>query len=65
MQRAALVEVDAGDEEAASERLRQDPQVEFAEPDYMYVVAPCEVGNCEVGAEGFLGYKWDLHNPGT
>ncbi|MEJ2205263.1 MAG: S8 family serine peptidase, partial [Gemmatimonadota bacterium] len=61
-----LLSVAAGRERAVAEALSRNPLVEFAEPDFFYVVdVPCGTGDCEVPTDGLFGYRWDLHNDGT
>jgi PKD repeat protein len=64
LDRTYLLEVPRGQEEETAARLAQDPDVEWAEPDYMIELVPCEVGTCQEGNDSFRGYRWDLHNPG-
>src|SRR5919201_68418 len=63
--RTAVLDVDPGEEESAASELALDPDVEFAEADYLMTIAPCEVGNCQVTNDPFSSYKWDLHNTGV
>ena len=63
--RGFALKVARGQEKETAAALSQDPHVEFAEPDYLAVLTPCEVGSCERPTDPFLGYKWDLHNDGT
>ncbi len=63
--RAWVVEVEPGDEMAAVAKLARHPHVEFAEPDYIIQLTPCEVGICEETTDTWRGLKWDLHNSGT
>jgi serine protease len=65
LDRTFVVDVAPGQELAAAEAYEADPDVEFAEPDYMFAVSPCETGQCETATDPFLGYKWDLHNDGA
>ena len=64
LERTEVLEVVVGQEEAVAAELRRNPNVEFAEPDYMYALIPCAVGSCETSNDPFMGYKWDLHNDG-
>jgi PKD repeat protein len=65
LDRTFVVDVAPGEELAAADAFEADPDVEFAEPDYMFAVSPCEVGQCETVNDPFIGYKWDLHNDGA
>ena len=66
LERAELLEVAAGQEQAALAALLADPDVESAELDELIVVAPCELGSCDTPTDGFNAtYKWDLHNTGS
>ena len=64
LDRAALLAVEPGSEESAAAELNSDPRVEFAEPDFLTVLAPCDVGNCQPINDGFFTARWDLHNTG-
>ncbi|HEX7243257.1 MAG TPA: S8 family serine peptidase, partial [Longimicrobiaceae bacterium] len=64
LERTVVLDVPAGEELATVDSLSGVPGVEFAEPDYMLMVAPCEVGTCETTNDPFVGYKWDLNNDG-
>jgi thermitase len=59
------VAVPVGREKAAAAELSALGTVDFAEPDWLMAVVPCETGNCNNTTDSFLGYKWDLHNDGT
>jgi subtilisin family serine protease len=64
--RAEIVEVPEGEEVAIAAELSQDPDVEFAEPDYITRIAPCEVSvSCTFPDGQFFGFKWDLNNTGV
>ncbi|MBV9774463.1 MAG: S8 family serine peptidase [Gemmatimonadetes bacterium] len=65
LDRTWVLDVPEGKELETAADLSQTPGVEFAEPDYMYAVSPCEVGSCETPTDPFLGYKWDLSNNGS
>ncbi|HLM68746.1 MAG TPA: S8 family serine peptidase, partial [Longimicrobium sp.] len=45
--------------------LSEEEGVEFAEPDYMITLIPCETGDCADPADFFMPRKWDLHNVGS
>lgn len=64
--RTEILEVPAGEELAIAERMSKNPNVEFAEPDWIQKVGPCEVANaCTLPDGQFMHYKWDLQNTGT
>jgi serine protease len=66
VERAHLIEVAEGDEASVVASLRSDPDVEFAEMDYLTVLTPCDVGICQNANDSFNNaYKWDLHNTGS
>jgi subtilisin family serine protease len=63
-----MLRVPAGREVAVAQALSRNPNVEFAEPDYVRTVGlPCKSasGVCTAPSDPFFGYKWDLHNKGT
>jgi thermitase len=62
--RTFVLHVPRGKELSVVRALARNPNVEFAEPDRVMIVTPCEVGNCNRPTDPFLGYKWDLHNTG-
>ena len=60
--------VPAGRELTVAAALSRNPNVVWAEPDYIIPLdLPCKVagGSCITPNDPFLGYKWDLHNKGT
>jgi len=64
--RTEIVEVPLGEEEAVAAELANDPDVEFAEPDWVVRVGPCEVSTaCNLPDGQFLAFKWDLNNGGN
>jgi|GEM_PF-1803306 len=66
LERTEVMEVPVGEELAIAAQLRKNPNVEFAEPDYILKVGPCEVAaDCTLPDGQFFHYKWDLHNTGT
>jgi PKD repeat protein len=65
LERTEVLEVEVGQEAAVAAELSRNPNVEFAEPDYLYALIPCEVGGCEQSNDPFMGYRWDLHNDGS
>ena len=66
LERTEILEVPVGEELAIAERLQKNPNVEFAEPDYIMKVGPCEVSTtCTLPDGQFFDLKWDLHNTGT
>jgi subtilisin family serine protease len=63
--RAEILEVPEGREREIAERMSRNPNVEFAEPDYVMKVGPCEVASaCTLPDGAFFIYKWDLQNTG-
>jgi thermitase len=62
---AYVLHVAPGREEEAAALLNEQEGVEFAEPDYLIAVIPCETGSCDDPADFFMPRKWDLHNTGT
>ncbi|MFL5380952.1 MAG: S8 family serine peptidase [Longimicrobiaceae bacterium] len=66
LERTEILEVPVGEELAIAERLQKNPNVEFAEPDYIMKVGPCEVSTaCTLPDGQFFDLKWDLHNTGS
>lgn len=66
LERTEILEVPVGEELAIAEQLSKNPNVEFAEPDYVFRLAPCELSvSCLLPDGQFFPYKWDLHNTGT
>jgi thermitase len=63
--RAWVLNVTPGTEADVAARLSQEEGVEFAEPDFMINLIPCETGDCADPEDFFLFRKWDLHNTGT
>lgn len=64
LERVWILEVDEGEEIQIANNLRMNPNVEFAEPNYIYSVIPCETGDCTAPNDLLFGAKWDLHNTG-
>ncbi len=62
--RTWILEVEPGEEIEIASNLRNNPNVSFAEPNYIYQVIPCETGDCTAPDNLLFGAKWDLHNPG-
>jgi thermitase len=60
-----LIAVPAGQEKEVVAGLGSAARVDFAEPDYLNAIVPCETGSCNTPNDGFFGYKWDLHNKGS
>jgi subtilisin family serine protease len=66
LERTEIVEVADGDELAVANEMSNDPDVEFAQPDIIYRIAPCEVSmTCLLPDGQFFNVKWDLYNPGS
>lgn len=63
--RAWVLNVAPGTEAEVAARLNGQEGVEFAEPDYMIALIPCETGDCADPQDQFLVRKWDLHNTGS
>lgn len=64
--RAEILHVPVGEEVRIAQEMAEDPAVEFAEPDYIMKLGPCEVStSCTLPDGGFFHYKWDLHNTGS
>ena len=60
-----VVGVAPGRELAVATALSRNPNVEFAEPDYIRTHGVlCATGTCEPPTDKYFGYKWDLHNDG-
>jgi PKD repeat protein len=66
LDRVEIIEVASGEELSVVESLRNDPDVEWAEPDYIMRVGPCEVSNaCDLPNATLVDLRWDHHNPGS
>jgi subtilisin family serine protease len=64
--RVEIIEVAPGEELSVVESLRNDPDVEWAEPDYIMRVGPCEVSTgCDLPNGQFFAFKWDHYNRGS
>ena len=64
--RIHLMRVPAGREAAVVQALSHNPNVEFAEPDYIRRPAiACGLGDCVVPTDLYFGYKWYHHNDGS
>ncbi|HEV2148260.1 MAG TPA: S8 family serine peptidase [Longimicrobiaceae bacterium] len=60
-----VLSVAPGRELAVVSALSRNPNVEFAEPDYIRTHGViCGTGVCEPPSDTYFGYKWDLHNDG-
>lgn len=62
---AFVLNVEPGTEAEVAAALSEDPDVEFAEPDFLIAVIPCETGDCDNPNNVHFGRKWDLHNTGS
>lgn len=63
-----MLSVPEGREIAVSRALARNPNVVWAEPDFIRLInIPCDNGSGSCGApdDPYLGYKWDLHNDGS
>ncbi|HEY0026097.1 MAG TPA: S8 family serine peptidase [Longimicrobium sp.] len=66
LERTEILEVPVGEEAAIAAQLSRNPNVEFAEPDAIMRVGPCETSvSCDLPDGDIALYKWDLHNTGT
>ena len=66
LSRTEILEVPVGEELAIAAELSKNPNVEFAEPDYIMRVGPCELSvSCTLVDGQFSHYKWDLQNIGS
>jgi serine protease len=66
LERTEILEVPVGQELAVAEQMSKHPNVEFAEPDFIHKVGPCEIAAaCTLPDGQFFHYKWDLQNTGT
>ena len=64
--RTEILEVPVGQEAEIAAQLSKNPNVEFAEPDVIMRVGPCETSlSCDLPNGDIALWKWDLHNPGT
>jgi len=63
-ERVWVLEVAPGEELEIANNLRMNPNVEFAEPNFIYSVIPCDTGDCLAPDDLLFGAKWDLHNTG-
>jgi PKD repeat protein len=64
-ERVFVLNVPAGAEKRIARALARNPNVEYAEPDYLLSTIPCETGQCLPLNDAFWGRKWDLHNDGN
>jgi hypothetical protein len=62
---AWVLSVEPGREAEVADALNDEPGVEFAEPDYLIALVPCETGDCAEPANLHQARKWDLHNAGS
>lgn len=66
LDRIFVMSVPAGRELTVVSALSHNPNVEFAEPDYIRTFGtPCALGDCITPLDTYFGYKWDHHNDGT
>jgi hypothetical protein len=59
-----LLEVPAGREHAIAAALSRNPNVVYAEPNWILSTGPCVPPACAAINDVFWGRKWDLHNSG-
>ncbi|HET7230527.1 MAG TPA: S8 family serine peptidase [Longimicrobium sp.] len=65
LERTEILEVPVGQELEVAAQMAKNPNVEFAEPDWIQKVGPCEVASaCTLPDGQFFVYKWDLQNTG-
>lgn len=66
LERTEILEVPVGEEAEIAARLSRHPNVEFAEPDLVMTVGPCETTtSCDLPNGDISSWKWELHNTGT
>jgi subtilisin family serine protease len=65
LERLWVLEVEAGEELEIANNLARNPNVEFAEPNWLLQVVPCGTGDCETVNDFHFGRKWDLYNSGV
>ena len=66
LERTEILTVPVGQEVEIAAQLSRNPNVEFAEPDAIFRVGPCETTvSCDLPDGDFSSYKWELHNTGT
>jgi PKD repeat protein len=66
LERTEILTVPVGEELEIAAQLAKNPNVEFAEPDWISKLGPCEVSDaCNQPDGQFFDYKWDLHNTGV
>ncbi len=66
LERTEILEVPVGQEAEIAAQLSKNPNVEFAEPDLIMRVGPCETStSCDMPDGDISSWKWELHNPGT
>lgn len=63
--RTFVLSVEPGTEAKVAAELGGEEGVEFAEPDFMIALIPCETGECADPGDFFMPRKWDLHNVGS
>jgi thermitase len=63
--RAYVLGVTPGTEAQVAAALSGEAGVEFAEPDFVVTLIPCETGDCAAPATLHMPRKWDLHNVGS
>ncbi len=66
LERTEILDVPVGQEAAIAAELSKNPNVEFAEPDVILRVGPCETAvSCDMPDGDLSTWKWELHNSGT
>jgi subtilisin family serine protease len=64
LERLWVLEVEEGEELVVANNLARNPNVEFAEPNWLLQVVPCATGDCDTVTDAHFGRKWDLYNSG-
>lgn len=57
--------VPVGREVAVARAIAKNPNVEFAEPDWIRTTGDPTCPSCVLPSDALFGYKWDLHNDGS
>ena len=64
--RTEVLEVPVGEEREIAAQLNTNPNVEFAEPDWIMRVGPCETtATCDLPDGSLWAFKWDFYNTGS
>jgi PKD repeat protein len=66
LERTEILAVPVGQEAEIAAQMSKNPNVEFAEPDLIMRVGPCETTtSCDLPDGDISSWKWELHNTGT